>query len=494
MINKKSFILFLYFLGISVISLLGYCRLVSLAHNEGEIIKAKLDQSIKQIETFYQDKMRPNLSEANCNKILSDSYHFLYDTPYVRSITVFDGNVTTCSTISGKQHIVVSGLEFEPQSERLFYTAINPFLYIEGPNPTGALVFEKTDTTNKRVSFAIYPELYLSELRENQYFDISIHFESYSFTGTGIIQQALLRKQPGQLFTLQYNFSFIYTLMFLLYNYGLVFLLWIIIATLSATPIYNSVNNFNVTYWRVKKGLKKKQFYPYIQPIFNPDGSLSGGEVLVRWIHPKEGIISPADFIDEVESNGQIKQITSQLIDKCIESLKNASFPQGPAFILGINACPIQFEDSLLINDFDNLQKSLRHCNIKYVVEITERQEFTSNELYRQSMAALKKRNIRIALDDFGTGHCSLKYLVQSDIDILKIDKGYVSTIDHGPNTNVLDNIIDLARRINVPLLAEGVETPEQLKYLQQFSIEKYQGYYYARPMPMEVFVDQYFK
>ncbi len=245
-----------------------------------------------------------------------------------------------------------------------------------------------------------------------------------------------------------------------------------------------------MTYFRIKNALKNNQFEPYIQPIFNKDGQLTGAEILARWVHPKRGLISPAEFIEMAENNGQIIGITTQLIEKSVQQLHN--FKLENPLHLALNVYPIQFENDILFNDCQRALAKLSGNNIHLAIELTERLEFTDNEVYMNYIDRLKASNIKIALDDYGTGHCSLKYVHQVNIDYIKINKSYVDTIDNNTNTNVLDNIIDLAKRIQAPLIAEGIETKNQFDYLKSKQIEYYQGFFFERPMTLGNFIDKY--
>lgn len=215
-------------------------------------------------------------------------------------------------------------------------------------------------------------------------------------------------------------------------------------------------------------------------------------EVLVRWIHPKKGVISPADFIDRVEENGQIVEITSFLMQKCLSAFSKVNLPEARQhFRIGFNVCPIQFDSNSLCQDIEHFQSAMTDKPISLLIEMTERKEFSSNDKYRKAIHELRSRDVLVALDDFGTGHCSLKYLHDTEIDIIKIDMMYVATIESG-NTEILDNIISLARSLDVILLAEGVETQAQFDYLKARNIERYQGYMFGKPLPIDEFIQKY--
>ncbi|TCN75705.1 EAL domain-containing protein [Shewanella fodinae] len=212
----------------------------------------------------------------------------------------------------------------------------------------------------------------------------------------------------------------------------------------------------------------------------------------LRWHHPKRGVISPLHFINRVEENGQIVGITSVLMDKCATAFAKVDMPtRARDFRLGFNVCPIQFDTEVLVSDIQNFQKKVAKNPVKLVIELTERQEFSCNEKYIAAIRSLREQDVLVALDDYGTGHCSLKYLLNTQVDMIKIDMMYVATIDSG-KTKILDNIINLARSLDVPLLAEGVENDVQFTYLKNMKIECYQGYFFDKPLPIEEFIEKY--
>lgn len=278
-----------------------------------------------------------------------------------------------------------------------------------------------------------------------------------------------------------------------IYNYYSALLLsWTFIILVSAKSLAHYLYSFSLDYWRIRHAIKQKQFHPYIQPIVNDLGEVTGGEVLVRWIHPHKGVISPALFIDQVEANGQIVGITSILMKKCAAAIAATHFPvMEQNFRIGFNVCPNQFDSNTLSQDIERFQAIIADKPVSLLIEITERKEFSSNEKYRNSIHELRSKGVLVALDDYGTGHCSLKYLHNTEIDMIKIDMMYVATIDSG-NTQILDNIISLARSLDVPLLAEGVESETQFNYLKAKKIERYQGYLWGKPLSLEDFIRQY--
>lgn len=495
MMKKRLFIYFLHLFGIVLISVFGYFRLQATASDAAEFLQQSTQNTLSNVQTFYDDVLSDTIRNDNCESFLNASHHYIYKHPSVRSVSLTDSGAITCSTVSKAQKIHMT--DWQPAEEintRLFYTTRTPFKNRELSMQHGVLLLKIPMSKFIDTTIAFHPEVFKQAIRFNSNFNLSLHFEDVVFTPSGI---AYLNetKTPDEilhnpLFDVSYRITPPIILTYLLDNYGILIALWVILIVFAGTPLYNSYRNHNLTYLKIRNALKNKQFEPYLQPIFNQEGQITGAEILARWIHPQRGVISPAEFIEIAENNGQIIEITTQLLEKTVEKLQHFQFDQ--PFFLALNVCPIQFENETLFNDCQRALERLSGKNIQLVIELTERKEFTDNEAYMTYIERLKESNIKIALDDFGTGHCSLKYVHQVNIDYIKIDKSYIDTIDNNTNTNVLDNIIDLAKRIQAPLVAEGIETQTQFNYLKSKQITYYQGFLFERPIPLNDFVGKY--
>lgn len=495
MIFNRTFIGVLYVFGLSIISIYAYETLDSFAKHSTKSVQDDIEHSLGEIENYYSHGIEPYLPVTTCNNFLEQTKPILLTDPYIRSISVSTGETLTCSSISGTKKYKHPYWQPTENKLTLLFTKQTPYKNHSLLNKRGILLMAFRPFDNKKygVYISLYPDLFFQRLENNSFFKTEIRFSNALFSSDHkIIEISPAQQMEHPYFTVSYSITKQSFLRYTFNNYGLIIILWTIVLLLGMKSILKTLNTFNIDYWRIRSGLKKKQFHPYLQPVVRADGSIYGAEVLARWVHPKKGIIPPSQFVDIAEENGQIVQITSQLIEKCSQALKHAKFPADFPIRLGINACPMQFDTPQLFLDLDQFQHELSQEKVALIIEITERQEFTDNNVYVSSIEKLKQRDIGIALDDFGTGHCSLKYLYQANVDVLKIDKAYVSTIDQGPNTNLLENIIDLAKRVDVLLLAEGVETQEQLDYLKERNIDTYQGFFFDKPMPINEFIAKY--
>ncbi|MCF7353058.1 EAL domain-containing protein [Vibrio sp. CK2-1] len=248
---------------------------------------------------------------------------------------------------------------------------------------------------------------------------------------------------------------------------------------------------------QMKKALINNEFVPYVQPIMNAKGELAGLEVLIRWLKP-HGMIYPDTFIPAAEQSGLIIPITEQLMGNVAKELNPIANQLPKDFHVGVNISAKHFDE--------NHQQSLIKCceefkgtptgkHSELLIEITERELITDYEQTNHAISALQVMGAKLAIDDFGTGHSTLDYIKNLSIDTIKIDKSFVDLIDTGAITaQLVDNIIDLSQRLNVSIIAEGVESELQVQYLSERGVDYLQGYYFAKPMPIQDFIDQYFK
>ena len=239
--------------------------------------------------------------------------------------------------------------------------------------------------------------------------------------------------------------------------------------------------------YRIQRGLRKREFEPYVQPILDlRSGRCAGVEILMRWQHPHRGTLPPSEFIEEAERTGLIAGMSELVMTRAAHRLAPIA-RSNPDLYFAFNLTPQELVQPRLLQ---RLSSIFRDDTIPYdrvLLEITER-EFV-DPVAAGSLNALHASGWRVAVDDFGTGHSSLAALEQLAIDRLKIDRAFVSTIsDETINRPVLDAIIQLADRLTIPTIAEGIETQAQLDYLAARGVQFGQGYLIGRPMSIVAF------
>ncbi|GEM_PF-3167884 len=235
------------------------------------------------------------------------------------------------------------------------------------------------------------------------------------------------------------------------------------------------------------RSIENNGFSTVFQPIVNVKTSkLKGFEALARWVLPEKGFIPPDKFIQLAEDSGLMVALGKSLMDTTLASWAKLikTHPEIATSTLSMNVSAQQLFDL-------NFRGDLHSCLSKYaleskqiLLEITETSFIKDLSAAIEQLNELKKQGFKIALDDFGTGYSSLAYLEQLPVDLLKIDRAFVQKISKGANSvPVINAIVSVAKEMNFELVAEGVEEPHQLAYLQDVGCDYYQGYYHSKPL-----------
>ena len=240
----------------------------------------------------------------------------------------------------------------------------------------------------------------------------------------------------------------------------------------------------------LRKAIEQKQFQLYYQVQIDHKGQATGAEALIRWKHPERGMISPFHFIPLAEETGMILAIGDWVLDTACAQLK--SWQQNPAsreLSLSVNVSAKQFNQADFIEKVNSVitEHSIDPAFLK--LEITESMLLDDIELMISKMIALRKIGVGFELDDFGTGYSSLQYLKKLPLNQLKIDQSFVRDLAQDESDKVIiRTIINTAHNLNLNVIAEGVETEDQLTFLKSEGCKHYQGYYFGKPVPIEEF------
>lgn len=236
--------------------------------------------------------------------------------------------------------------------------------------------------------------------------------------------------------------------------------------------------------------IEQQQFLLHFQPQYNQQHAIVGAEALIRWHHPERGLIMPSQFISMAESSGQIAQIGHWVLQRaCQVLLEWSEHPQLRTLVLSVNVSPKQY----LQPDFvQEVQRMVAETGIhpgKLKLELTESMLVHNVEDIIAKMTALRDVGVCFSLDDFGTGYSSLSYLKRLPFDQLKIDQSFVRDMLNGnDHESIVNAIISLGHSLQLEVLAEGVETEAQLRMLRALGCQIFQGYYFTRPLAMELF------
>lgn len=244
----------------------------------------------------------------------------------------------------------------------------------------------------------------------------------------------------------------------------------------------------------LQQAVEKQQLHLVYQPQLNlQTGTLSGVEVLVRWTHPKYGMINPAEFIPLAEDSGLIVPIGEWVATTALQQYGDWQAAGLPAFTLAINLSAVQFALPSLVENVCRWAEDAGVAPRQVELELTEAIAMANPDAAADTIRQLASKGFLLAIDDFGTGYSSLSYLKRFAIQRLKIDQSFVRDIDTNPNDRaIVSAIIQMARSLGLSTIAEGVETREQQELLQAEGCQQVQGYLYSRPLAeaeLEAFV-----
>jgi sensor c-di-GMP phosphodiesterase-like protein len=232
------------------------------------------------------------------------------------------------------------------------------------------------------------------------------------------------------------------------------------------------------------KAILAEEFVPSYQPVLDiQTGKLLGAEVLVRWKRPDGSFIEPAAFAALIESSGMLLELTRLLMRRVRDEVGPA-VGRRPRVALTFNVAARHFDDALIINDVGTIFDSSPVKLSQIVLELTERDRIDNLAGMRRTVAALQRMGCKIAIDDAGTGHSGLSYILKLGVDIIKIDKVFVQSVgSDGYSKTIIETLIDLARNMRMEIVAEGVETFDQVMYLRERGVAAAQGYVFAPPL-----------
>jgi diguanylate cyclase (GGDEF)-like protein len=234
--------------------------------------------------------------------------------------------------------------------------------------------------------------------------------------------------------------------------------------------------------------IRDNQFVLHYQPQYMVEtGELVGVEALVRWNHPQLGLLGPGAFVPVLEESTLIFDAGHWIMREAVQAAGRLAATMPTVKSVAINVSPKQFRDPRLVSV---LRQAIKRWCIdprRIVLEITESALIENVDDAQSVLTQMREMGVRIAIDDFGTGYSSLSYLTRFRPDLLKLDKSFVDAIATDAMTyTVVEGVIDLAHKLDVTVVAEGVETAEQLARLRDAHCDKLQGFLLSRPVPME--------
>lgn len=239
--------------------------------------------------------------------------------------------------------------------------------------------------------------------------------------------------------------------------------------------------------------LESGQFCFYIQPQIFADGTVHGGEALVRWIHPDGGMIPPGEFIDLFERTGLISELDCYIWEKACIQLRDWRRQGHTDFYLSVNISPRDFYYMDIYKVFTGLVQKHGFEARNLHLEITETAVMSDMKKVIRLVNKLRQYGFKVEMDDFGSGYSSLNMLKDIKMDTIKLDMGFLrKTRNNDRSMSIVSNVIRLSKRLGMEVVTEGVETKEQVDALTDMGCDVFQGYYFAKPMSVWDYEDKY--
>ena len=242
--------------------------------------------------------------------------------------------------------------------------------------------------------------------------------------------------------------------------------------------------------------IEQKQFQVNYQPKFNIKGDkpvLCSAEALVRWIHPELGFVRPDLFIPLFEENGLVTKLDRYVWEESAKQIRRWKDKLGVTIPVSVNVSRVDIAEPDMTDFITRIVKENGLSPAEYMLEITESAYTSDSKHIIEVVENLRKLGHKVEMDDFGSGYSSLNMLTDMPIDVIKMDKAFIRNIQPGNKAmHLVELVLDIAKYLEVPVVAEGVETEEELKMLKDAGCDIIQGYYFSKPIPpgeMEKFV-----
>lgn len=236
----------------------------------------------------------------------------------------------------------------------------------------------------------------------------------------------------------------------------------------------------------LRHAIDRKEFVLHFQPVFNVmTGQIDRAEALIRWVHPEKGLIPPAEFINIAEETGLIVPIGEWVLETACAEAKRWHQRGHKDMLVAVNLSPRQFAQKNLLMVVGNILHRTGLPPTALEIEITENLVMKKPDEAVNILNEFREIGVQIAIDDFGTGYSSLSYLKRFPIDTLKIDRSFIKDLPgSADDVAITEAVIGLAHSLHLTVIAEGVETEAQVRFLQDHMCEYMQGYFFAKPMP----------
>lgn len=459
-------------------------------------IHGQLKQAGRSIEAILQHASSASGKGARyagmgcTDTILSDLRADVAAIPDVRSINLAKDNQIYCTTVFGSRRFSLDERDYTKGKLLLLNgNELTPYrslmVYRDGLK-NGNSVLVGID------GYYLYSILKLIDSKSHFYIQVGDKF----MTREGTIISSLGAEKTISHDSLLYPFSVIadiseiYTLKtFLQYAWDIVAIV-IVFSLLTCFLVSRYMLYRRTLDARLHKAVRNEDISPWIQPLYDAENEqIVGGEILLRWYEPGNGFIPPDIFIKLAEENGTIHELTRACFINTAKALREFHVAGSKPLLICFNVTACHFQNNDILTLCDDFSHSTPNDCFRIVLEITEREIVTSTAQSQEIIQDLKNRGIALSLDDFGTGNANYSYIKLFSPDYLKIDKIFTSSIESDRVSQLVTaSIIDLARKLDCHVIAEGVETLSQKELLRAMGVTHFQGYYFSKPMQLHEF------
>ena len=240
----------------------------------------------------------------------------------------------------------------------------------------------------------------------------------------------------------------------------------------------------------IRSAITNEEFILYFQPQLNlKNNRLEGAEVLVRWQHPDKGLLAPGQFFDDIEALNLYSELDNYVLEKTCQTIAKWYKTYKRRVPLAINITAVEFQAPNFVSNIQHLLMKYEIPPIYLELEVTESVVITDIELVMKTIVILQNMGIKVSIDDFGTGYSSLAYLRKLPIDKIKIDRSFIQEVaTNDSDLTIVKTMVELSHGLGKRVLAEGVETQQQLQLLRNIGCDAVQGYFISKPISEEEF------
>ncbi|MEY7875002.1 EAL domain-containing protein [Enterobacter roggenkampii] len=459
-------------------------------------IQAQLKQAVRSVESILWHANQAAgkgaiYAGSDCTTaILSDLRAYVAAIPDVRSINLAKDNKIYCTTVYGSRFfrvdvrdyilgrlLLLNGNELTPYRSLIVYRAA-------GENGNSVLVGVD--------GYYLYSILKLIDSQSHFYIKVGDKYMTKEGAVISSPTTETMFSQGSLLFPFSViaETSQIYTLKsFLQYSWDTLVII-IMFSLLTCFLVSRYMLYRRTLDARLHKAIKNMEISPWIQPVYDAkDGTIAGGEILLRWFEPGNGFIPPDVFIRLAEENGTILDLTRACFQLTASELKSIDAVANEPLMVCFNITACHFLNREILSLCDDFLCKMSPGCFRIVLEVTERESIPETLQTQEIIRLMKERHIELSLDDFGTGNANYSYIKLFSPDYLKIDKMFTSGIESDSVSQfVVASIIDLARKLGCDVIAEGVETQHQKDMLSKMGVTHFQGYYFSKPVPLHEF------